>query len=177
VFRPCDTIETAECWALALATPATPSVLALSRQNLPQLRSQDGNLSAKGAYRLRAATAARKVILIATGSEVELAVATAEALENDGIGTDVVSMPCMELFDQQSDAYKADLLPDVPPEDLLRVSIEAGVTLGWDRYTMTNGLRIGLDRFGASAPAEDLFAKFGFSVEAIVPKIKAKLGI
>jgi len=176
VFRPCDTIETAECWALALADKDTPSVLALSRQNLPQLRTDAGMLSAKGAYRLRAAKAARKVILIATGSEVEVAVATADALEADGIGADVISMPCMELFESQPQAYKADLLPDVPPEQLLRVSIEAGVTLGWDRYTMTNGLRIGLDRFGASAPAEDLYAKFGITAEAIVPQIKAKIG-
>ncbi|WP_057882846.1 transketolase [Tsuneonella troitsensis] len=177
VFRPCDTIETAECWALALSTPETPSVLALSRQNLPQLRSEGGNLSAKGAYRLRAAKAERKVILIATGSEVEVAVATADALEAQGIGADVVSMPCMELFEAQPQSYKDELLPNVPPEQLLRVSIEAGSTLGWDRYTMTNGLRIGLDRFGASAPAEDLYAKFGFTAEAIVPKITAKLGI
>ena len=177
VFRPCDVVETAECWALALSTPETPSVLALSRQNLPQLRSEGGNLSAKGAYRLRAAKAERKVILIATGSEVEVAVATAEALEAQGIGADVISMPCMELFEAQDQSYKDDLLPNVPPEQLLRVSIEAGATLGWDRYTMANGLKIGLDRFGASAPAEDLYAKFGFTAEAIVAQIKAKLGI
>ncbi|MFN6935793.1 MAG: transketolase [Tsuneonella sp.] len=177
VFRPCDTIETAECWALALADQDTPSVLALSRQNLPQLRTEGGNLSARGAYRLRAAKADRKVILIATGSEVEIACATADALEADGIGADVISMPCMELFEAQPQSYKDELLPNVPPEELLRVSIEAGTTLGWERYTMTNGLQIGLDRFGASAPAEDLFAKFGFTAEAIVPKIKAKLGI
>ncbi len=177
VFRPCDTIETAECWALALSTPETPSVLALSRQNLPQLRTEGGNLSARGAYRLRAAKSDRKVILIATGSEVELACATAEALEADGIGADVISMPCMELFEAQDEAYKAELLPNAGPEVILRVSIEAGTTMGWDRYTMANGLQIGLDRFGASAPAEDLFAKFGFTAEAIVPKIKTKLGI
>jgi transketolase len=177
VFRPCDTIETAECWALALSTPETPSVLALSRQNLPQLRSDGGNLSAKGAYRLRAAKAERKVILIATGSEVEVAVGTADALEAQGIGADVISMPCMELFEAQEQSYKDDLLPNLPPERLLRVSIEAGATLGWDRYTMANGLRIGLDRFGASAPAEDLYARFGFTAEAIIPQIKAKLGI
>jgi transketolase len=177
VFRPCDTVETAECWALALADKDTPSVLALSRQNLPQLRTEGGNLSAKGAYRLRSAKAERKVILIATGSEVEVACATADALEADGIGADVISMPCMELFEAQPQVYRDELLPNVPPEELLRVSIEAGVTLGWDRYTMTNGLRIGLDRFGASAPAEDLFEKFGITADAIVPQIKAKLGI
>ncbi|TCJ39332.1 transketolase [Parafrankia sp. BMG5.11] len=177
VFRPCDVVETAECWALALSTPNTPSVLALSRQNLPQLREEGGMLSARGAYRLRAARAARKVILIATGSEVEVAVATADALEAEGIGADVVSMPCMELFEAQDEAYKSDLLPNLPPEQLLRVSIEAGATLGWDRYTMANGLKIGLNRFGASAPAEDLYAKFGLTAEAIVPQIKTKLSI
>ena len=173
VFRPADVIETAECWQLALAAKETPSVLALSRQNLPQLRHEGEMLSGKGAYRLRAATAERKVVLIATGSEVEVACDTAAALEADGIGADVISMPCMELFAQQDEAYRADLLP----AEVLKVSIEAGSTLGWERYTGTDGLQIGLDRFGASAPAEDLFAKFGFTAEAIVPKIKAALGI
>ncbi len=187
VFRPCDAVETAECWALALATPSTPSVLALSRQNLPQLRAGSEeiasnfgasdatkcvNRSARGAYRLRAARSPRRVVLIATGSEVEVAVATAAALESEGIGTDVISMPCMELFEAQDSAYRADLLP----VDVLKVSIEAGATLGWERYTQ-GGLEIGIDRFGASAPAEDLYARFGFTATAIVPKIKAKLGI
>ena len=112
-------------------------------------------------------------MLIATGSEVALAVDVATALEADGIGADVVSMPCMELFEQQDAAYKQDLLG---AGDVLRVSIEAGTTLGWERYTGNTGLNIGLDRFGASAPAEQLFERFGFSVEAIVPQIKEKLG-
>ena len=171
VFRPADIIETAECWSLALQTKGTPSVLALSRQNLPQLRSEGEMLSAKGAYRLRAAKAERKVVLIATGSEVQLAVATAEALEAQGLGADVVSMPCMELFDAQDAAYKAELLP----AGVLKVSIEAGVTLGWERYTGSDGLQIGLDRFGASAPAEHLFERFGFTADAIVPQIISKL--
>ena len=178
VYRPADVIETAECWALALSTPETPSALALTRQNLPQLRGEGdeawtmaGNRCAKGAYRLRAASAARKVVLVATGSEVALAVECAEALEAQGIGADVVSMPCTELFDAQSDAYKADLLP----VDTLIISIEAGSTLGWERYTGRGGINIGLDTFGASAPAEDLFAHFGFTAEAIVPQILNKL--
>ncbi|GGD45789.1 transketolase [Croceicoccus pelagius] len=183
VMRPCDTIETAECWAIALANAHTPSVLALSRQNLPQLRG-DGdadwaplkNMSAMGAYRLKSAEAARKVVLIATGSEVALACDVAKALEADGIGADVVSMPCMELFEAQDASYKQDVVPDT----VLRVSIEAGTTLGWERFThggsVANGLNIGLDRFGASAPAEQLFERFGFTVDAIVPQIKAKLG-
>ena len=182
VYRPADVIETAECWALALQTKGTPSVLCLSRQNLPQVRgegdeswSASSNRSAKGAYRLKAAENARKVILIATGSEVSLALDVAARLEEDGVGADVVSMPCMELFEKQDDAYKQDLLPNVDPSEILRVSIEAGSTLGWERYTMANGLTIGLDRFGASAPAEELFEKFGFTVDAIVPKIHNKL--
>ena len=172
VFRPADAIETAECWALALATPKTPSVLALTRQNLPPVRTEGGeNRCARGAYRLRDAAASRQVVLVATGSEVAVALATAEALEAQGIGADVVSMPCMELFAQQDAAYRADLLPP----DVLKVSVEAGATLGWERYIGQDGLAIGLDRFGASAPAETLFEHFGFSAEKIVPQITAKL--
>ncbi|HSG34179.1 MAG TPA: transketolase, partial [Sphingomonadaceae bacterium] len=182
LYRPADAIETAECWALALQTPETPSIIALSRQNLPPVRvpqgnwgdenwSQFDNRCAKGAYRLKAAEATRKVILLATGSEVAVALDTAAQLEQRGIGADVVSMPCMELFEAQDAGYRGELLP----EDTLIVSIEAGTTLGWERYTGRNGLNIGLDRFGASAPAAVLFEHFGFSAEAIVPKIKAKL--
>ncbi len=179
VFRPADAVETAECWALALQTPETPSVLALSRQNLPQVRGAGdenwtaaSNRSAKGGYRLKAATPARKVVLMATGSEVSVALDTAAALEAQGIGADVVSMPCQELFNAQDAAYKADVLP----ANVLKVSIEAGVTHGWERYTGLDGINIGLDRFGASAPAEVLFNHFGFSAEKIVPQILAKLG-
>jgi transketolase len=173
VFRPADVIETAECWNLALQDADTPSVLALTRQNLPQLRHEGEMLSARGAYTLKRAENARKVVLIATGSEVELAVDVAKALEAEGIGADVVSAPCLELFDAQDEGYRHEVLP--PAADVLKVSIEAGVTWGWERYTGCDGLQIGLDRFGASAPAEDLFKRFGFSVEAIVPKIKDKL--
>ncbi len=178
VFRPCDTIETAECWALALENDQTPSVLALTRQGLPQLRgegdenwSASSNRSAKGAYRLKPAGAARKVVLVATGSEVALAMDVAAKLESEGIGADVVSMPCMELFEAQDASYRADIFP----RNVLKVSIEAGTTLGWERFVGNDGLTIGLDRFGASAPADQLFAKFGFSVEAIAPKIIDKL--
>ena len=175
VFRPCDTVETAECWQLALQDADTPSVLALTRQNLPQLRTEGGMLSARGAYRLRAASAARKVILMASGSEVEIACEVAERLEGQGIGADVISVPCMDIFEQQDAAYKADLLPDADPGEILRVSIEAGVTQGWERYTMARGLNIGIDRFGASAPAEQLFEKFGLTADAIVPQILEKI--
>jgi len=178
VYRPCDTIETAECWALALQTPETPSVLALSRQGLPQLRgegdenwSASSNRSANGGYRLRGAKGDRQVVLIATGSEVALATEVADALENMGIGADVVSMPCTDLFDAKDAAYRADILP----ADALKVSIEAGTSFGWERYTGTDGINIGIDRFGASAPAGDLFKKFGFTVDAIVPQITNQL--
>ena len=172
VMRPADTIETAECWELALRQKDRPTVLALTRQNLPQLRLEAGeNLSAKGGYRIRSAEAGRKVVIIATGSEVELAAACATALEAQGVGVDVVSMVCTELFDEQDAAYRADILPT----DALIVSIEAASTFGWQRYTGTGGLNIGLDQFGASAPAGDLFAHFGFTVETIVPQILNKL--
>ncbi len=141
-------------------------------------RSAEGdNRSARGASRLRAAAAARKVVLIATGSEVALALEVADALEGRGIGADVVSMPCWSLFDEADAAYRDEVLPDLPPEQLLRVSIEAGATLGWERYTMLHGLRIGIDRFGASAPADDLFERFGFTPQAIVPRILNRLGV
>jgi transketolase len=172
VYRPADIVETAECWELSLQKTDGPSLLALTRQNLPQVRNEASeNLSARGAYRLRAASAARKIVLLATGSEVELALATADALEGQRIGTDVVSMPCWSRFDAQDAAYRADILP----RDVLIVSIEAGATFGWERYTGRDGLNIGLDRFGASAPAPDLFKRFGFTAEAIVPRILAVL--
>ncbi|GLK42439.1 MULTISPECIES: transketolase [Novosphingobium] len=176
VFRPADVIETAECWQIALESAETPSVLALTRQNLPQLRTSGEMLSARGAYTLRRAEGDRKVILIATGSEVELAVKVQGALQAQGIGADVVSMPCMELFEAQDAAYKHEVLPNDP--SILRVSIEAGVTHGWERFTAfsrNGGLNIGLDRFGASAPAKVLFERFGFTVDAIVPQVLEKL--
>ncbi len=173
VYRPCDAVETAECWELALRRADGPAVLALTRQNLPQLRTEAAgeNRSARGAYRLQAASAPRRVVLIATGSEVEIAVAVRAALEERGIGADVVSMPCWERFDAQDAGYRADLLP----VDALRVSIEAGTTLGWERYTGTDGLRFGIDSFGASAPAPALYQHFGLTADAITPRIIERL--
>jgi transketolase len=177
VYRPADVIETAECWALALETTHTPSVLALSRQNLPQLRgagdegwSRLTNRSAKGAYRLVAASAERKVVLLASGSEVAIAGDVAKALEAQGIGADVISVPCWELFDAQDAQYRADLLP----EGVLKVSIEAGVTLGWQKY-VGDGLAIGIDSFGASAPIDKLYDHFGLTAEKILPRVLARL--
>ena len=171
VYRPCDAIETAECWALALNKASGPSLIALTRQNLAPLRSEAEMKSARGAYRLKAAEAERRVILLATGSEVEIAVAVAAQLELAGVGADVVSMPCWERFEAQDAAYRAKLLPNLDPAQLLRVSIEAGTTFGWERYTMVNGLRFGIDGFGASAPAEDLYQHFGLTADAIAPKV------
>ena len=181
VMRPADALECAECWELALEQETRPTVLALTRQNLPALRSDASeNLCAKGAYRLRDASGPRQVILIATGSEVALAVEVAEKLETQGIGADVVSMPCAELFDEQSESYRENILPSGGAEEILRVSIEAGTTFGWERYTCSgsgsNGLKIGIDRFGASGRGEDLFEKFGFTADKIVPQIIEKLG-
>ncbi|QDC37475.1 transketolase [Sphingobium fuliginis] len=173
VYRPADIVETAECWELALKDADGPSVLALTRQNLPQLRTEKAgeNLSAKGAYRLKAATAECKVVLVATGSEVEIAVATAALLEEQGIGADVVSMPSWAHFDAQPQAYKDDLLP----HHVLRASIEAGTTFGWERYVGIAGLRFGIDTFGASAPAEVLYDHFGLTAAKIAPQIVAAL--
>ncbi|QZD95115.1 transketolase [Qipengyuania gelatinilytica] len=173
VMRPADAVETAECWDIALRSKDRPAVLALSRQNLPQVRNhpEETDMSSKGAYRLKKAGNAHKVTLVASGSEVHLALACADELEKQGVGASVVSMVCTQLFDEQDEAYRKDMIP----ASSLRVSIEAGTTFGWERYTGENGLNIGIDSFGASAPAGDLFKKFGFTADAIVPQIMNKL--
>jgi transketolase len=173
VYRPCDVIETAECWALSLEKTDGPSLLALSREALPQVRTDiSENFSAKGAYRLKAAEAARKVVLIASGSEVEIALATAKKLEEAGHGADVVSMPSWERFDAQPESYRDEVLP----EGVLLVSIEAGATMGWERYVGRKGLRFGVDGFGASAPVKALYDHFGLTADKLAPKIIGALG-
>ena len=178
VYRPADAVETAECWAAALANDG-PSLLALSRQNLAPVRTEAAaeNLAARGGYRLKSARGPRKAILIATGSEVEIALAVAANLEGEGIGTDVVSMPCTEMFDLQPDSYREEILPDVSNREILRVSIEAGTTFGWERYTGLHGLRFGIDRFGASAPATDLYDHFGLTAPKITERVLAHMKI
>jgi transketolase len=178
VYRPADAVETAECWHAALANEG-PSLLALSRQNLAPVRTKamGENLAARGAYRLKAAENPRKAIIIATGSEVEIALGVAAKLEGEGIGADVVSMPCTEAFDAQPADYREDILPDVSNREILRVSIEAGTTFGWERYTGLHGLRIGIDRFGASAPATDLYEYFGLTVPKITERVLAHMEI
>jgi transketolase len=173
VFRPADAVETLESWALALASPRHPSVLALSRQNLPTLRAEytDENRTARGAYVLRPAEGAHRVALVATGSEVALAVAVQEQLTARGIGASVVSFPCWSLFDAQPQSYRDSVLPD----GVLKVAIEAAAPMGWHRYIGRDGLMIGMDGFGASAPAVDLFRHFGFAPEAIADKVARRL--
>ena len=171
-LRPCDTVETAECWAVAVASTTRPSVLALSRQALPTLREEhvEDNLSARGAYVLREASAARRATLIASGSEVALAVEARSMLEGEGIPTAVVSMPSWDLFDAQPAAYRAKVLGDG-----VRVAIEAASTFGWERYVGPSGAVIGMTSFGASAPAPALYAHFGITAAAAVAAVKARL--
>ncbi|OJY67070.1 MAG: transketolase [Sphingobium sp. 66-54] len=172
VFRPCDTIETAECWQLALENEHTPSVLALSRQNLPQLRTDAAeNRSARGGYTLVDSGKPARVVLIATGSEVEIAVKTAELLAGKGIAANVVSMPSLTRFRAQDAAYRAAVLP----ADALKVSIEAGTTFGWEALTGADGINVGIDSFGLSAPAPALYTHFGLDAEAIASRVVAAL--
>lgn len=179
VFRPADVVETAEAWEIAISAKSTPSVIALSRQNLPTVRSEykPKNLVAQGAYVLAEATGKRQAILIATGSEVEIALKARDMLEAEGIGTRVVSMPCMELFAQQDESYRRRVLPS----GTVRVGIEAAVRQGWDQWLIGERGReakagfIGMESFGASAPAEELFEQFGITAEATVAKVKSLL--
>ena len=163
VFRPCDVIETAECWELAIESEHAPSVLALSRQNLPTLReSVAENLSAKGAYIIRDCEGARDVTLIATGSEVEIAVKAKDLLAEKGVKAVVVSMPSWEMFEKQDAAYKKAVLGDCP-----RVAVESQGAFGWERYTGLDGAIVAMRSFGASAPAEQLYEHFGITPNAV----------
>jgi len=179
VFRPADTVETAEAWEIALTSKKTPSVLSLTRQGLPTVRTEHKakNLTANGAYVLAEATDKRQVILIATGSEVSIAMEARAQLEAEGIGTRVVSMPCMELFAEQDESYRRRVLP----AGAVRIGIEAAVRQGWDRWLLGERGRnlkagfIGMDSFGASAPAEELYEKFGITAAATVAKAKELL--
>ncbi len=174
VFRPADGVETMESWALALANDKGPSALALSRQNLPTLRTThtEENLTAKGGYVLaEAAAGPRQVSLLATGSEVSLALAAREILEAEGVGTAVVSMPCWELFDRQSEDYQDDVLG----RHTVRIAIEAASPFGWERYTGLKGIVIGMPGFGISAPAEKVYTHFGITAEAVVVAARKRL--
>jgi len=176
VFRPCDAIETMEAWETALSLKKSPSVLALTRQSLPLSRCKEEkeNLTSYGAYTIsEAQTSTPQVILLATGSEVSLALNVQKILQSKQISSRVVSMPCLELFSEQSCRYKKSLLES--DKNILRVSLEAGVTLGWEKYTGENGLSISIDSFGLSGPGEKVFDHFGFKAENITTKIIEKL--
>lgn len=178
VIRPADTVETAEAWEIAL-TSSGPTVLALSRQNLAPVRTEHSNknLSAQGAYVLAEATGKRQAILMASGSEVEIAMAARARLEAEGIGTRVVSVPCMELFAQADEKVRRRVLPP----GAARVAIEAGVRQPWDRWLLGQGGReakaafVGMNSFGASAPAEVLYEKFGITAENVIQTAKSLL--
>ncbi|MEK9725623.1 MAG: transketolase C-terminal domain-containing protein, partial [Rhodospirillaceae bacterium] len=173
VYRPCDPIETAECWALALSDAAGPSGMVLTRQGVPTLRTEhtEDNLCARGGYILAEADGKRQVTLMATGSEVSIAMAARDALQADGVPTAVVSMPCWELFDEQDDAYRKRVLGP----GSVRVAVEAGVRFGWDAYIRNHGGFVGMSGFGASAPGGQLYQHFGITPEKVVEAAKARL--
>ncbi|WP_284876795.1 transketolase [Brevundimonas sp. MEB006b] len=173
VFRPADTIEAMECWQIALQTKTSPSALALSRQKTPAVRTVASaeNLSAKGAYEIKAASAEAKATLFGTGTELALALKAAETLEAEGVATRVVSVPSFELFEQQDAAYQASVIG----RGTVRVAVEAAIKQGWERFIGEDGAFVGMTGFGASAPAEVLYEKFGITSDAIVSAVKARL--
>ena len=173
VFRPADAVEAVECWMLALAEKEAPSAVCCSRQALPTLRREyaEENLTARGAYVLAEATGERRVTLLATGSEVSLAMSAREILEGEGIPTAVVSMPCWRYFENQDADYRKNVLKP----GTVRVGIEAAVRLGWDRYIGEDGGFVGMSTFGASGPTDELFEKFGFTPENVVAEVRKRL--
>lgn len=180
VFRPADAVETAEAWEIALRQTGTPSVLSLTRQSLPTVRLEhkNANLVEKGAYVMAEAEGKRQAILMATGSEVSIALAARDLLQAEGIGTRVVSMPCWELFEAQDESYRRRVLPPAGP---VRVAVEAGVRMGWDRWlcgergSAKKAGFVGMESFGASAPADVLFDHFGITAEGVAAKVKSLL--
>jgi transketolase len=177
VYRPADAVETAECWEAALLDRDRPAILALTRQAVPQLRLKDAgeNLSLRGGYVLAEAEGERRATLIATGSEVQIALTARELLQKSGVPTAVVSMPCWRLFDAQDEAYRAKVLGSARG----RVAVEAGVRLGWEKYVGPEGAQgsgfVGMAGFGASAPAEDLYRHFGITAEAVAEAARKTL--
>jgi transketolase len=166
-------VETAECWEIALQEKTRPSILALSRQGLPTVREEPGteNLSARGAYVLREAEGAAAVTLIATGSEIEIALKARDLLQAQGVGARVVSMPSWELFEEQTENYRNAVID----QGTVRVAIEAASPMGWERYIGSNGAFIGMHSFGASAPYKELYQHFGITAEAAADAALARL--
>ncbi|WP_375653588.1 MULTISPECIES: transketolase [unclassified Bartonella] len=174
VFRPADAMETVECWQLALKARKTPSTLALSRQNLPLLRQEyeEENLCMLGAYEFLTASDDAQVTLFASGSELQIAVEAHTVLEEKGIPTRVVSVPCFELFSQQSLSYQRALIGEAP----IKIAIEAAVAQGWDRFIGCDGVFIGMEGFGASGTIDALYAHFGITCENVVATVEKELG-
>lgn len=173
VFRPADAVEVAECWELALQSRHTPSTLALTRQSVPALRKdyEEDNICALGAYELQTAGDEAKVTLFASGSEVALIVEARAILEQEGIPTRVVSVPCFELFDKQPQSYKRALIGDSP----VKIAVEAAVRQGWGRFIGADGIFIGMKNFGASGGIEVLYKHFGITAAAVVAAARAAL--
>ena len=171
--RPADAVETAEAWQVAMEQKHRPSVLALTRQDLPAVRTTHNkeNLVAKGGYELIAADGAAKVTLLASGSEIAIAMTARDMLQKDGIPTRVVSMPSFELFDAQDGTYQEKVLGP----GTVRVAIEAGVRQGWDKYLGIKGGFVGMSGFGASGPYELLYKHFGITPEAVAQAAKQRL--
>ena len=169
VFRPCDATETSAAWLTAVTSKETPTAIVLSRQNLAPIAGSSKD-ALKGGYVIDDCEGTPDAILIASGSEVELAVKSKEALAAEGMKVRVVSMPCMDLFEEQSEEYKESVLPR---EVRRRVAVEALGSFGWDKYTGLDGKIIAMESFGASAPAGLLFKKFGFTVEHVVEVAKS----
>ena len=177
VYRPADAVETAEAWELALKRETGPAVLALSRQTLAPVRNETtdaepGNRSARGAYELASSSDEPSVSIFASGSEIEIALAAHAALAEDGIAARVVSVPCFDLFGEQSKSYRDQIIG----ETAVKVAIEAGIRQGWDAIIGRDGVFIGMSGFGASAPKDDLYSHFGITAEAVVEAVKAELG-
>ncbi len=174
VFRPADAIETAECWALALKRRDGPSVIALTRQTVAPVRTRpsDENLCARGAYVLAPAASEKggghEVTLLATGSEVAVALQARETLKAEGIGASVVSMPCWELFEEQPEGYRTEVLGKAT----VRVAVEAAGPFGWDRYVGADGAVVGMRGFGASAPYTALYEHFGFTADGVAAAVR-----
>jgi transketolase len=174
VFRPCDAVETAECWQLALEARDRPSVMALTRQNLPQLRRtlDERNRCVHGAYEIAPAQGKAQVSIFATGSEVSLAVEAQKLLTAQGVAARVVSVPCFELFQAAPDDIRRSVIGDAP----VKVGVEAAVRQGWDAVIGSDGAFVGMTGFGASGPYKELYKHFGITAEGVAAAALSKLG-
>jgi len=172
-IRPADAMETAECWEIALKRDDGPSVLALSRQGLPALRKETAaeNLCSRGGYILAEAEGKPRATLMASGSEVEIALAARDVLQANGVPARVVSLPCWEAFDAKPQDYRDEVLC----KGTVRVAVEAASTFGWERYVGLEGAVIGMNSFGESAPASDLYEHFGITADAVAEAVKTRL--